>query len=258
MHGHGGILLEYLKAHALSWDLKPGGRLLWFSTTSWMMWNALVDALLRAVVDRDARRRPDVAGPGLAVAGRGGDAPDLHGREPGLPDGVPEGGPRARAGVRPRLDPGLRHGRLPPPGRGLPLRLRPARAGRAADQRQRRHRRLQRDRGRLAAAPGLRGRDLGAPARRRGRRLRPAGRAARGRAGRARDHEADAVDADRAVGRRRTAPSTAARTSSSSPASGARATGSGSRSAAAATSPAAPTPPSTAAASASARASSTA
>jgi acetoacetyl-CoA synthetase len=46
VHGHGGILLELLKAHAFSWDLKPGGRLLWFSTTSWMMWNALVSALL--------------------------------------------------------------------------------------------------------------------------------------------------------------------------------------------------------------------
>jgi acetoacetyl-CoA synthetase len=46
VHGHGGILLEYLKAHAFSWDLKPGGRLLWFSTTSWMMWNALVAALV--------------------------------------------------------------------------------------------------------------------------------------------------------------------------------------------------------------------
>jgi len=46
VHGHGGILLELLKAHAFSWDLKPGGRLLWFSTTSWMMWNALVAALL--------------------------------------------------------------------------------------------------------------------------------------------------------------------------------------------------------------------
>ena len=46
VHGHGGILLEYFKAHALSWDLKPGGRLLWFSTTSWMMWNALVAALI--------------------------------------------------------------------------------------------------------------------------------------------------------------------------------------------------------------------
>jgi acetoacetyl-CoA synthetase len=46
VHGHGGILLECLKAHAFTWDLKPGGRLLWFSTTSWMMWNALVAALL--------------------------------------------------------------------------------------------------------------------------------------------------------------------------------------------------------------------
>jgi acetoacetyl-CoA synthetase len=46
VHGHGGILLEYFKAHALSWDLKPGGRLQWFTTTSWMMWHALVAALL--------------------------------------------------------------------------------------------------------------------------------------------------------------------------------------------------------------------
>ena len=69
VHGHGGILLEYLKAHAFSWDLKPGGRLLWFSTTSWMMWNALVAALARALVDRDARRRP---GRGRTSAGSGG------------------------------------------------------------------------------------------------------------------------------------------------------------------------------------------
>ena len=46
VHGHGGILLELSKAHAFSWDLKPGSRLLWFTTTSWMMWNALVAALL--------------------------------------------------------------------------------------------------------------------------------------------------------------------------------------------------------------------
>ena len=46
VHGHGGILLEHLKAHALSWDLGPGERLLWFTTTAWMMWNALVSALL--------------------------------------------------------------------------------------------------------------------------------------------------------------------------------------------------------------------
>jgi acetoacetyl-CoA synthetase len=46
VHGHGGILLEHLKNHAFSWDLGPGDRLLWFSTTAWMMWNALVSALL--------------------------------------------------------------------------------------------------------------------------------------------------------------------------------------------------------------------
>jgi acetoacetyl-CoA synthetase len=45
-HGHGGILLEHLKNHALHWDLRPGDRLLWFTTTAWMMWNALVSSLL--------------------------------------------------------------------------------------------------------------------------------------------------------------------------------------------------------------------
>jgi acetoacetyl-CoA synthetase len=46
IHGHGGILLEHLKNHALSWDLRPGDPILWFTTTAWMMWNALVSGLL--------------------------------------------------------------------------------------------------------------------------------------------------------------------------------------------------------------------
>jgi acetoacetyl-CoA synthetase len=46
VHGHGGILLEHLKNHAFSWDLGAGDRLLWFTTTAWMMWNALVSVLL--------------------------------------------------------------------------------------------------------------------------------------------------------------------------------------------------------------------
>lgn len=46
VHGHGGQLVEHLKSHGLIWDLKPGGRLLQFTTTAWMMWNALVSALL--------------------------------------------------------------------------------------------------------------------------------------------------------------------------------------------------------------------
>ncbi|MEV1063042.1 acetoacetate--CoA ligase [Streptomyces sp. NPDC050263] len=46
VHGHGGILLEHLKNHSLSWDLRPGDRILWFTTTAWMMWNSLVSGLL--------------------------------------------------------------------------------------------------------------------------------------------------------------------------------------------------------------------
>jgi len=46
VHGHGGILVEGYKNLGLSWDLQPGDRLLWFSTTAWMMWNALVTSLL--------------------------------------------------------------------------------------------------------------------------------------------------------------------------------------------------------------------
>jgi acetoacetyl-CoA synthetase len=46
VHGHGGITLEAYKNHVLSWDLGPGDRLMWFTTTAWMMWNALVSTLL--------------------------------------------------------------------------------------------------------------------------------------------------------------------------------------------------------------------
>src|SRR5436305_2289676 len=46
VHGHGSITIEHQKNHGLSWDLQPGDRLLWFSTTAWMMWNALISALL--------------------------------------------------------------------------------------------------------------------------------------------------------------------------------------------------------------------
>jgi acetoacetyl-CoA synthetase len=46
VHGHGGILLEHLKALALQCDVKPEDRLFWFTTTGWMMWNLLVGGLL--------------------------------------------------------------------------------------------------------------------------------------------------------------------------------------------------------------------
>ena len=46
VHGHGGMLIEHMKNHGLGWDVQPGDRLLWFTTTAWMMWNALVSTLL--------------------------------------------------------------------------------------------------------------------------------------------------------------------------------------------------------------------
>jgi acetoacetyl-CoA synthetase len=45
VHGHGGILLETQKNAAFHFDLHPGERLLFFTTTGWMLWNFLVSTL---------------------------------------------------------------------------------------------------------------------------------------------------------------------------------------------------------------------
>jgi acetoacetyl-CoA synthetase len=45
LHGHGGILLEHLKALSLHLDLGPADRFFWFTTAGWMMWNFLVSGL---------------------------------------------------------------------------------------------------------------------------------------------------------------------------------------------------------------------
>ncbi|WP_405552103.1 acetoacetate--CoA ligase [Streptomyces sp. NBC_01171] len=46
VHGHGGVLLEHLKILGLHTDLGVGDRLLWYTTTHWMMWNLVVSTLL--------------------------------------------------------------------------------------------------------------------------------------------------------------------------------------------------------------------
>jgi acetoacetyl-CoA synthetase len=46
VHGHGGILLEHLKALSLHLDLRAGDRFFWYTTSGWMMWNFLVSGLL--------------------------------------------------------------------------------------------------------------------------------------------------------------------------------------------------------------------
>lgn len=46
VHGHGGILLEHMKALSLHNDIRKGDTFFWFTTTGWMMWNYLVSGLL--------------------------------------------------------------------------------------------------------------------------------------------------------------------------------------------------------------------
>jgi acetoacetyl-CoA synthetase len=45
LHGAGGTLLQHLKEHRLHADVKPGDRIFYFTTCSWMMWNWLVSGL---------------------------------------------------------------------------------------------------------------------------------------------------------------------------------------------------------------------
>ena len=47
VHGHVGMLLEHLKSTGLAQDLDPSSRSFFYSTTGWMMWNALLSALLQ-------------------------------------------------------------------------------------------------------------------------------------------------------------------------------------------------------------------
>ncbi|MEZ0355017.1 acetoacetate--CoA ligase [Mycobacterium sp. SA01] len=46
VHGHGGVVLEHLKAAALHGDLGPGDVFFWQTALSWMMWNFRIAGLL--------------------------------------------------------------------------------------------------------------------------------------------------------------------------------------------------------------------
>ena len=45
VHSVGGTLLQHLKEHQLQTDIRPGDRVFYFTTCTWMMWNWLVTAL---------------------------------------------------------------------------------------------------------------------------------------------------------------------------------------------------------------------
>ncbi|HEY1277602.1 MAG TPA: acetoacetate--CoA ligase [Thermoleophilaceae bacterium] len=64
VHRHGGLLIEHMKNQGLHFDVGPGDRFMWFSTTAWMIWNALISGLLlrAAIVMIDGNPvYPDVA-----------------------------------------------------------------------------------------------------------------------------------------------------------------------------------------------------
>ncbi|HWF81279.1 MAG TPA: acetoacetate--CoA ligase [Streptosporangiaceae bacterium] len=46
VHGHGGVVLEHLKALCLHQDIGAADVFFWYTTTGWMMWNYLAGALL--------------------------------------------------------------------------------------------------------------------------------------------------------------------------------------------------------------------
>ncbi len=50
VHGHGGILLETQKNAVFHFDLHPGDRLLFFTTTGWMLWNFLASTLATGAI----------------------------------------------------------------------------------------------------------------------------------------------------------------------------------------------------------------
>ncbi|MCC6197483.1 MAG: acetoacetate--CoA ligase [Burkholderiales bacterium] len=46
VHGHGGVVLEHLKLHALHDDIGSEDRFYWYSSTGWIMWNLQMGGLL--------------------------------------------------------------------------------------------------------------------------------------------------------------------------------------------------------------------
>ncbi|MFT4186964.1 MAG: acetoacetate--CoA ligase [Aeromicrobium sp.] len=45
VHGHGGVMLEMLKANGLHSDIGPGDLLFWYTSPSWVMWNIQISGL---------------------------------------------------------------------------------------------------------------------------------------------------------------------------------------------------------------------
>ncbi|WKG08997.1 acetoacetate--CoA ligase [Nocardia sp. PE-7] len=63
VHGHGGVLLEHLKAVALQSNLGPEDTFFWYTSPSWMMWNFQVAGLLNGSTIVTYDGSPTAGGP---------------------------------------------------------------------------------------------------------------------------------------------------------------------------------------------------
>jgi len=62
VHGHGGITLGLSALVGMTFDLAPGDRFFWYTSTNWMMWNVVVSALVTgatAVIYDGSPTHPD-------------------------------------------------------------------------------------------------------------------------------------------------------------------------------------------------------
>ena len=202
VHGHGGILLEHLKKLHLHVDLQQDDRLFWFTTTGWMMWNFLVGGLLTeaSIVLYDGNPGHPDLGTLWGLAEEAGIT--CFGTSASfvaacMKDGVD---PRPAGLCRASMAVGSTGSPLSPEGFDWVYDELGPDAVALLDVG--RHGRLHRLRRRRPDAARLPWRAAGPGARREGRGVDAGRRARRRRGRRARDHGADAVDADRPLGRR--------------------------------------------------------
>ncbi len=63
VHGHGGVLLEHLKALALQSNMGPEDTFFWYTSPSWMMWNFQIAGLLTGTTVVTYDGSPTAGGP---------------------------------------------------------------------------------------------------------------------------------------------------------------------------------------------------
>jgi acetoacetyl-CoA synthetase len=96
MQGHGGIVVEHLKALGLCLDLHPDDTFFFFSSTSWMAWNFLVGGLLPGATIVLYEGSPSYSHVDSPVGARRAPRSNCARHGLGVRYGVPQGGCHAR------------------------------------------------------------------------------------------------------------------------------------------------------------------